>query len=317
MKKFTLPGQKKEFPRIFLGTDKFSLNNYDEAAQLLDQAISLGFNAFDLAWVYVGGDSERVLGKWMQERQNREAIFVLTKGAHHNRDRKRVTPYDITSDIMDSLARLKTDYIDLYLLHRDDTSVTVEPIVDILNEHCRAGRIRAFGGSNWTHQRLAEANAYAKAKGLLSMSASSPNFSLCDQVDDPWGEGCVTIGGSAEAEARAFYQKEDIPVFAYSSLGRGMLSGRVNRDNYKDLLDGAALKAYAHEVNFKKLDRAHVLAEKKGVKVPQIAIAYLLNQPFRVFPLVGAASKQELIEASETMDIVLTPQEREWLESGD
>jgi len=317
MKKFTMPGSDKEFSQIFLGTDKTGLANYDQSAALLDEAFALGFNALDTAWGYVGGDSERALGKWMEERGNREDIFILTKGAHHNRDRKRVTPYDITADLNDSLVRLKTDYIDLYLLHRDDTSKPVEPIMDILNEHHKAGKIRAFGGSNWTHQRIAEANAYAKKNGLVPMTASSPNYSLCDQVEDPWGQGCVTIGGSNEKEARAFYLESGIPVFAYSSLGRGMFSGRVTRENYKELLDNAGLKAYAYEVNFKKLDRAHILAEKKGLKVPQIAIAYLLNQSFRVHPLVGAASKQELVEATQTADIILTEEERNWLDSGD
>jgi aryl-alcohol dehydrogenase-like predicted oxidoreductase len=317
MKKFTMPGASKQFSQLMFGADKTDLDNYEESVAILDDVLALGINAIDTAVGYVGGNSERALGKWMQERGNREEVFILTKGAHHNRDRNRVTPYDITADLMDSLTRLKTDYIDLYLLHRDDTSQPVGPIVDILNEHHKAGRIHAFGGSNWTHQRIAEANAYAKEKGLLPMVASSPNYSLCDQVEDPWGKGCVTIGGTNEVEARAFYKESNIPVFAYSSLGRGMFSGRITRENYKEMLDAAALRAYAHEVNFKKLDRAHVLAEKKGVKVPQIAIAYLLNQPFQVIPLVRPATKQEAIELLQTSEMVLTEEERNWLDFGD
>ena len=317
MKTFTLPGSTKQFSQVLIGTDMIGKVSYEEGAARMDDAMALGFNAFDTAWGYGGGDSERVLGTWMEERGNREKVFILTKGAHHNRDRKKVTPYDITADLMDSLARLKTSYVDLYVLHRDDPSKAVGPIMDILNEHHKAGLIRAFGGSNWTHQRIAEANAYAKEKGLVPMTASSPNYSLCDQVEDPWGEGCITIGGANEAAARAFYQKEDIPVFPYSSLGRGMFSGRVNRENYKEVLDNAAIKAYAHEVNFLKLDRANTLAEQKGVKVPQIALAYLLNQPFKVYPLVGAASKQELEDTLKSTGIELSKKEMDWLESGD
>ena len=81
---------------------------------------------------------------------DRDQIVILTKGAHFNQDRNRVTPFDITSDLFDSLVRLRTDSIDLYLLHRDDPTVPVGPIVEVLNEHKEAGRICAIGGSNWT-----------------------------------------------------------------------------------------------------------------------------------------------------------------------
>lgn len=314
MKKTNFPGSKKSLSPIVLGTMIIGLKNFEESAALLDDALALGVNTIDTALVYGGGDSERALGQWMEQRGNREEIFLLSKGAHPNRDRLRVTPYDITSDLMDSLARLKTDYIDLYLLHRDDADKPVGPIMDVLNEHYKAGRIRAFGGSNWTHGRIAEANAYAAAKGLVPMTASSPNYGLCEQIDDPWGPGCVTISGPAGTDARAFYREQNMPVFAYSSLGRGMFSGRVTRENYREALDAAALKAYAHEVNFKRLDRARSLAEKKGVSVPQIALAYILNQPFNVFPIVGAASKQELVEGIAATGIELSAEERAWLD---
>ena len=90
------------------------------------------------------GKAERMLGRWINERGVREQVVIITKGAHYNEDRKRVTPFDITSDLHDSLARLKTDYIDLYILHRDDPDVPVGPIVEILNQHQQAGLISAL-----------------------------------------------------------------------------------------------------------------------------------------------------------------------------
>ena len=303
----------KTLSRIVMGTMIIGLTNYEESTALLDDAMAIGINALDIAWVYGGGDSERAIGRWMNERKNREQVFIITKGAHHNRDRARVTPYDITADLMDSLARLQTDYIDLYLLHRDDTSRPVGPIVEILNEHMKAGYIRGFGGSNWTCERIAEANAYACEKNLIPMTASSPNYGLCEQVSDPWGPGCTTISGPKEAVSREFYKEQKIPVFAYSSLGRGMLSGKVTRENYKELLDQAALTAYAHEVNFKKLDRVRRIADEKGVTIPQIALAYILNQSIDVFPIVGAASKKELEEAAAATKIDLSAEECKWL----
>jgi len=316
MQTLTLPIVNKPASRIVMGTMIINATNYEPSAALLDHAMSVGINTFDSAQGYCGGNSERALGQWMQERGNREQVVIITKGAHHNQDRKRVTPYDITADLMDSLARLKSDYIDLYFLHRDDPSLPVGPIMDILHEHHAAGRIRAFGGSNWTHERIGEANAYAVSRGQAQMTVSSPNYGLCEQVEDPWGPGCVTISGPANATARDFYKAHNIPAFAYSSLGRGLLSGRATRENYAEILDGAAKKAYAHEVNFAKLDRARELAAKKGVKVPQIGLAWLLAQPVQTFPIVGAASNQEIDESAAAADIALTPEECAWLDNG-
>src|SRR5690606_27782491 len=127
------------------------------------------------------------------------------------------TPYDITADLFDSLARMQTDYIDIYLLHRDDPDVPVGPIVEILNEHHQAGRIHAFGGSNWSHERIREANEYAAAHGLTPFVASSPNFSLAEQIQEPWA-GCLSIGGRKGAAARDWYRQNQIALFTWSSL---------------------------------------------------------------------------------------------------
>jgi aryl-alcohol dehydrogenase-like predicted oxidoreductase len=315
MKTVKLPGNNKSLSQIIMGTMIIGLHNYQESTELLDNAMKLGINSFDLAYVYGGGDSERAVGKWMEEHSNREQVFIATKGAHPDSKGSKVNPAGITADLTESLNRLRTDYIDAYLLHRDDINQPVSSIIDILNEHYNTGKIRAFGGSNWTHERISEANAYAIANGLIPMTVSSPNYGLCEQVEDPWGPGCVTISGKIGKAGREFYKNNNMPVLAYSSLGRGMLSGRVTRENYKEMLDGAALKAYAHEINFTRLDRARELAGQKGVSVPQIALAYLLHQPLKVFPIVGAAGLKELEETVAAADIILTEQECAWLEN--
>ena len=156
-----IPNIELAVSRIVQGTIMLQVSKMEEGIDMLDMVSEYGVTGFDSAHGYGGGDSERVIGEWMQRRNNRDKVMILTKGCHHNQDRKRVTPYDLTSDLMDSLTRLKSDYIDLYVLHRDDPDVPVGPIVDTLNEHYEAGRIRGFGGSNWTHQRLQEANDYA------------------------------------------------------------------------------------------------------------------------------------------------------------
>jgi aryl-alcohol dehydrogenase-like predicted oxidoreductase len=103
-------------------------------------------------------------------------------------------------------------------------------------------------------------------------------------------------------------------IFAYSSLGRGLFSGRITRDNYEEVADGACRTAYCHEVNFQRLDRATELAEKKGTTVPQLAMAYILKQPLNVFAIVGAASREECQANVAALEIDLSPDELAWLD---
>ncbi len=314
MKYGSVKGVETPISRLVLGTMIINLREREKSFKLMDDILELGCTILDTAQVY---GSENAIGEWMRERNNRDKVIILTKGAHHSAERKRVTPPDITSDLHDSLRLLQTDYIDIYMLHRDDPDVDVGPIVEILNEHHRAGKIKAFGGSNWGHERIQQANEYAEKHGLIPFTASSPNFGLAEQVEDPWGPGCVSISGPQEAKAREWYQKTQMPIFAYSSLGRGFFSGRITRENFesmKDKIDGACLRAYCHEVNFKRLDRVQILAKEKGMSVPQIATAYIMSQPLNVFALVGVANKEEYKANTKALDIELTPEEVAWLD---
>jgi aryl-alcohol dehydrogenase-like predicted oxidoreductase len=149
------------------------------------------------------------------------------------------------------------------------------------------------------------------------MTASSPNYSLAEQVEEPWGEGCVTVSGPAQTDARAWYIANQMPLFAYSSLARGLFSGRVSRSNLgtsRNLLDRASTKAYLHEVNLQRLDRVEAMARDKGCTVPQLALAYVLHSPLNVFPLVGAASGDEFAENARALELGLTLEELAWLD---
>ena len=297
-----------------MGTMIIDAGEKERSYALLDAAYESGINTFDTAHGYAGGQSERALGPWANERGLREKVVILTKGCHPSQDRKRVTPFDLAADLHDSLARLQSDYIDIYMLHRDDPSLPVGPIVEALNEHHAAGRIRTFGGSNWRHERIAEANEYAEKKGLIPFTASSPNYGLAEQVQDPWGPGCVSVSGPQNAAARSWYERTGVALFAYSSLGRGFFAGNVTRGNFKTVVDGASQHAYCHEVNFKRLDRAQQLARARAVSVPQIALAFIFHSRMNVFALVGAASRKECQDNAAALDIKLAPNELEYLD---
>lgn len=311
-----LPEIEKPVSRLVQGTVMMSSERLEQSFRLMDEVYAQGCRCFDSAHDYGNGDCERVLGSWIHQRGLEDEIVILTKGAHHSQDRNRVTPFDITSDLFDSLARLRTDTIDLYLLHRDDPTVPVGPIVEVLNEHKAAGRIRAFGGSNWTYQRVREANAYAQEHGLVPFVVSSPNFSLAEQIEEPW-PNCVSISGPAGTDARAYYEKTQMALFTWSSLAGGFFSGRFNRDNldtFTGYFDILCVGSYCSEHNFRRLDRAQALAQKKNLSLPQIAMAYVMNQPLNIFALVGCANGDEFAANAAALSVELTPEELAWLD---
>lgn len=291
----TLPGINKPISRLVQGTVMVNSKEQDAGFKLLDDIFALGCITFDTAHVYGNGDNERTVGKWVRERGLRDQVVIIGKGAHHDQQRQRVTPDDITSDIHESLERFQFEYIDLYLLHRDDPSVPAGPIIETLNEHYRAGRIRAFGGSNWSHTRIQEANAYAEAHRLQGFMVSSPNFSLAEQVKEPW-DNCISISGPQNVEARQWYREQRMPLFTWSSLAGGFFSGRFTRDNlntFTDYFGKLCVNCYCYEANFQRLDRVNQLAAEIGLTIPQVALAYVMSQPLDIYALVGCQNAAE------------------------
>lgn len=311
-----IPGVEKKISRIVQGT--IQINTGDEAIGFgqMDAAWEAGINAFDTAHVYGGGANDKFFGRWIKARGVRDEVVVLAKGAHHNDVRRRVTPYDIAADLHDTLARMQIEFLDLYVLHRDDTAVSVEPIVDALNQFHREGKIGAFGGSNWTTARLAAANAYAAKSGQIPFAVSSPNFSLADQKKEPW-EGCVTISGPTNTGEREWYAEHKMPLFTWSSMAGGFLSGRTTPENqgeFTGYFDKLAVECYASPDNFERLERAKTLAMEKGLTMPQIALAYVLHYPLDIYALVGSANAAEIAANIVALNTPLTMQEMDYLD---
>lgn len=311
-----LPGIDKPIARVVQGTIMLRASERERGFALLDAVLEQGGTTFDTAHTYGQGDVERTLGAWVGDRGVRDQVVIIGKGAHPMQGRQRVTPADIASDLHESLERLGTDYIDLYLLHRDDPRLPVGPLVEALNEHQRAGKIGAFGGSNWLPERLQAANEYAAAHGLTPFVASSPNLSLAVQSFAPW-EGCLSISGPAGQPAREWHAAAGMPVFTWSSLAGGFFSGRFRRDNlgeFESYMDKLCAEVYGNEANFGRLDRAAALGAQKGLTAAQVALAYVLSQPLDVYAVVGCQTGAEFRENAAANDLRLTPDELAWLE---
>lgn len=285
----------------------FSLDRRDHWWRLLDAFFEVGGNCVDTALVYRGGESERVIGQWVKARGVRDQLILLTKGAHPLSDGKpRVTPEAIRHDLAVSLERLGVETIDLYLLHRDDPGVPVDEIVDCLHGLREEGKVRAYGGSNWSVARLEQANAYARAKGLTPFAASSPNFSLAVPNEPRWS-GCISV---TPADL-AWYEASQLPLFSWSSQAGGFFTGRYSPERTDD---PEMVRVYYSRENWNRYERARRLAAAKGVEATQIALAYVLCQSFPTFALIGPLTEGELRSSLRAVDVELSREEVMWLD---
>ncbi len=316
MKYGNIPYVSKEVCRIIYGTASSPFMDGQDQDDLLDAVVGMGVNTFDTAREY--GDAEYVLGRWMQKRGNREDLVLISKCAHPEDDgTKRLNEHDIREDFEISARALQTDYIDIYLLHRDDPDVDPGEMVELFNAMHAEGKIGAFGGSNWKPERIALANEYAARHNLIPFTVSSPNFGLAEQICDLWGGGCETISGPANNKARDFYRDIGMPVIAYSCLGRGLFSGRIKSDQMDQaarFMDDAAVRGYVCEDNFERLRRCEQLAAEKGCTVSQIAMSWIFCQDLDVYAVVSTSSSERMKENIDAPDIELTRQQQRWLD---
>lgn len=296
-----IAGIAKRVSRLVMGVD--NQRTMPHAAVMFDDFFEHGGTAFDTAWLYAGGLCERVLGQWVRDRGVREQVVILDKGAHT----PLCTPEWMTAQFMESLERLQMAYVDIYLLHRDNPAVPVGEFIDALNVQHRAGRMRLFGASNWSLARIDEANAYARDRGLVGFGAVSNNFSLARMVEPVW-KGCLSV---SDAQSRAWLAERQLPLLPWSSQARGFFTERARPDDATT--DPELARSWFSEDNWRRRARAVEMAKEKGVLPINIALAYVLHQPFPTFPLIGPRTLAETRSSLRALAVTLTPDELHWL----
>lgn len=301
-----IAGLTKPISRLIMGVD--NQETLPHAAALFDDFMERGGNAFDTAHVYDfdGGHCEKIMGDWMRRRGVRDDIVLISKGAHT----PNCTPEGMRQEFAESLERLQTDHADIYILHRDNLQVPVGEFVDVLNQHVQAGKFKIFGGSNWSLERVAAANAYAKQHGLQGFSVVSNQLSLARMISPIWG-GCVSAG---DAGARAAIAEQGLALFAWSSQARGFFTDRAAPHLRND---EEMVRCWYSDENFLRRERAFELAKEKRVSPINIALAWVLEQSFPCFSLIGPRSIQETASSMHGLKVKLSPTELAWLNLDD
>lgn len=292
---------EKNISRLCLGTAGFGGGvDEDTSFRLIDTYLSLGGNTLDTARVY--GNSEATLGKYLSLRRCRENIILATKGAHYDTvtKQKRVSARDIEYDVELSLKNLKTDYVDIYWLHRDDEDIPAGEIVEMTAPLVKSGKALSLGVSNWKPERIKAANDYAKAHGLPEYITSQIKHSAAITVS----ENDQTIL-SLDDHSRPFYAKEKMPIFAFTSQARGLFS-KLERLGANSLGDGIRREFFCDE-NLRRYDEIRKLSLELDRPVSQIALAAILcDTELEIIPIIGGKTPEQIADSMKSLEIKLT-----------
>ncbi len=281
---------------IVLGSDYYgSTLDTKTAGKFMDMYFSQGGNTIDTARLYSGGKSEEIVGDFVKT--FRDKVIISTKCAHpplENMAKSRLSKEEIESDVDSSLKALKTDYIDILWLHRDDVTLPVYPIADALISLVKKGKIRCFGASNWSGERMAMLNEYASTKQSSGFVGGQIQWSAakCRPGFDP-----TLI--KMNDEEYAFYKESGLPVFAFSAQAKGFF------EKYdKNCLSEKTKDRYLSDINVKTYEKIKVLSEKTGYSISQIALSYLLRNPdIDAFPIINASNEDQLIDSLGAVNI--------------
>ena len=254
------------------------------ANQLVGKALDAGINHFNTADVYTGGQSEEFLAKALGAR--RKDVVISTKVGFRSGAallHQGLSRHHILSSAEDSLRRLNTDYIDVYLVHRLDPYTPVEETVEALDSLVRSGKVRYVGFSNWNAWIAAQGLGLQRQHGWAQFKASELYYSL--------------VGRDLEHELAPFVQDAGIGVFVWSPLAGGFLTGKYTRENPKGdggRLTGFDMLPYDKEKGYQVVDRLRVIGKEHNATPAQVALAWVLSKPFVSSVLLGANKLSQL-----------------------
>ena len=310
MDRVRLPGSDIRISALCLGVAEIGVRQPEiEAHRLLDYWVQSGGNGIDTARVYsdwIPGEkhrSERIIGDWLQAAGVREQIVLVTKAGHpllENNWRVRLSPSELRQDLEGSLETLRTDYIDVWFLHRDDERLPVEEIIDSCNAFVRDGHVKALGAANWTANRIRKANDYASRAGKAGFVTTQLFWNLGSRHF----RGLESTQRSMDDDAEQLHEAGNLVAMPFSSQAGGFFSDWLEGDEVARLK--AEQSGYATKANFQMARLAGEIARRNGVPVGAVVLAFLRSHPFKVVPIVGCGTSAHLAASIDALDFALS-----------
>ncbi len=274
----------------------------------IKRALEQGINFFDTADMYSRGKSEEVLGRALKDFTSRETVVIATKVYYPMTDDpndRGLSRKHLMASIDASLARLGTDYVDLYQIHRWDSDTPIDETLRGLDDIVRSGKARYIGASSMMSWQFMKALAAADRYGWTRFVSMQNHYNLVYREE--------------EREMLPLCRDEGIGVLPWSPLARGFLAGNRKRGSQRDATprdrsDGFAHDLYFSDADYDVVDRVIEVAAARGVAPAQVALAWLLRQPGVTAPIVGASRIDQLDQAVASLDVKLTDEECKRLE---
>src|SRR5664280_287449 len=282
------------------GSHAWTLNE-EESQPLLRQALDLGINFFDTANVYSGGESENVIGRFLKANTRREAVVVATKihGTMRNEPNGRgLSRKAIFFELDESLRRLRTDYVDLYQIHRWDDETPIEETLEALTDVVKSGKVRYIGASSMYAWQFAKALYLAKMHGWSCFVSMQNHYNLLYREE--------------EREMIPLCQSEGIGIIPWSPLARGRLARPWQTEStkrYETDQFGKSLYAKTEEIDHAIVDRVGRISAQHCVSRAQVALAWALSKTAITSPIVGATKPDHLSDAVVALTLHLTSEE--------
>jgi len=300
--------------RICLGMMSYGTSKWrdwvldeDDSRPFIQRALELGINFFDTANAYSAGVSEEVTGRALKDFAKREEVVIATKVYFPYNDKPNqggLSRVHIIQAVEDSLRRLDTDYIDLYQIHRWDYDTPIEETLEALHDLVKSGKVRYIGASSMYAYQFARALYISDLKSWTRFISMQNHYNLVYREE--------------EREMNKLCREEGVGLIPWSPLARGFLTGNRSRDKggetKRSKSDHFAHDMYYQDTDFDIVERVVDLAKEKGVAPAQIALAWILNKPGVVSPIIGATKMRHLEQAVEAIEIQLAEGDMTYLE---
>ncbi|MEX0923742.1 MAG: aldo/keto reductase [Rhodovibrionaceae bacterium] len=279
-----------------------------ESLPIIGRAIELGINFLDTADMYSNGVSEEILGKAWPQFARREELVIASKAfaptgpTPNERGLSRKHLFDA---IEGTLSRLRTDYIDLYQIHRLDGTTPIEETLEALHDIVKAGKARYIGVSNVFAWQLMRMLATCDARGWTRPISVQNHYNLAYREE--------------EREMLPLCRLEGVGAIPWSPLARGFLAGNLDRSgtaaSKRAETDAFIRRYFSRPEDFEVLDALRAVAEARGASMPQIALAWMLTKPEVAAPVIGATKISHIESAAEASEILLSEPEVAALEA--
>ena len=275
------------------------------ADELVGQALEAGINFFDTADGYAAGESETLLGRALRSR--RDEVVIATKVGFRfgpALTQAGLSRRHILWSVDQSLKRLGTDWIDVYLAHREDPFTPLEETLAAFDAVVRSGKVRYIGFSNWSAWKVAAALEIQKANGLAPFTHGQMHYSL--------------LGRDVERDVIPMMQRYGLGLTVWSPLASGFLSGKYTRENLSDpdnRFSGFDILPFDKEKGFALVDRMRRIAGARATSVAQVALAWLLAKKAVSSVILGASKKHQLEDNLGAAELTLSSAEIEELDA--